>query len=102
MNEELDLLDNNDVTGTNNNSDADNTDLLTNEVEDMDAIASGPYEVNVLNDSIQVVVQDPFEYDYSYIETTNQYLFCVVVLLVTYICLYIFNSLRNFFQRIGG
>lgn len=59
-----------------------NTDELDDPEQEQEAIASVP------------------EYDYSFIQQTNQYLYVLVIVFVTYLTLYVFNSLRAFFERI--
>lgn len=38
-------------------------------------------------------------FDYTYQETTNQYLFCIVVLLIVFTVTYLFNFVRHCFER---
>lgn len=94
MNEELYSTDNNTDTSDNN---TDNVDLLaeSEEVEE-EVIADDETQPEAMASVGEVV---PF--DYSYIDTTNQYLFVIVVLLVVFVVTYCFNFLRHSFERLG-
>lgn len=56
-------------------------------------------ELDDLEQEQEAIASVP-EIDYSYIEQTNQYLYVLVIVFVTYLTLYVFNSLRAFFERI--
>lgn len=94
MNEEFDyFLDNTDSGSDNTDNDIDSV-LDPEEIEE-DTQTDGEPEAIASVLSVGA-------YDYSYIQTTNQYLYVIAVLLTFFIVLYIFNGIRAFFQRIGG
>lgn len=87
-----------------NNSDVDINSLPENE-ELADISASGSFEfdysyISEINSSIQEVNSSIAEV-YTYLNISNQYSYIIVVLLLCFVCMYAFNGLRSFFQRIG-
>lgn len=104
MNDE-ELLTTNDNTGSgdNNLSDADMFDELLEEITDSDNVddvadqeSEDAPELAEVSAAAEVV-----SFDYSYIETTNQYLFVIIILFVFFVVTYIFNFLRHSFERLG-
>lgn len=94
--EELDYVTDDIMSSDNYNSDVSDIDISPEEVDDEEAETSAIAEVGASS----VVLADE---DLLFrIDTTNNYLFCITVLLVVFITMYCFNGLRHFFERIGG
>lgn len=101
--EELFTTDDNTGSGDNNLSDVDLLDESMEEITDSDNVddladqeTDDAPELADMSAASEVV---PF--DYSYIETTNQYLFVIIILFVFFVVTYIFNFLRHSFERLG-
>lgn len=101
--EELYTNDDNFDPVSDNFSDADMLDELLEEITDSDNVddvtdqeTDDSPELADMSAAAEVV-----PYDYSYIETTNHYLFVIIILFVFFVVTYIFNFLRHSFERLG-
>lgn len=101
--EELLTTDDNTGSGDNNLSDVDLLDESLEEITDSDNVDDvSDQETDDAPELAEVsAAAEVVPFDYSYLETSNQYLFVLIILFVFFVVTYIFNFLRHSFERLG-
>lgn len=75
---------------------------------DIDIVSDDEEVIDGVEDEPAIAGTSTLVIDYSYQELivdklseTNQYLYVLVILFLSFVCMYCFTALRNFFQRLG-